>query len=144
MDSAKETPPRITLEQFNRLCAEELPFLRVFGAEVMAIGHGWARARLPASGDMLRPGGTIAGPAQMALADFVMYAAVLGAVGEVPLAVTTQLSINFLHRPKGALVAACRLIKLGKRLAVGEVRLEDETGTLVSHVTATYSIPPER
>jgi uncharacterized protein (TIGR00369 family) len=140
----REPAPRITLEAFRRLCAQELPFLQVFSAEIEAIGHGWARARLPASGQMLRPGGTIAGPAQMALADFVMYAAVLGAVGEVPLAVTTQLSINFLHRPKGALVAECRLIKLGKRLAVGEVRLEDETGTLVSHVTATYSIPPER
>jgi uncharacterized protein (TIGR00369 family) len=139
-----EPVPRISREAFARLCAEELPFLRAFGFEVEAIGHGWSRARMPDTGLMLRPGGTISGPAQMALADFVMYAAVLGAVGEVPLAVTTQLSINFLQRPKGELTAECRLLKLGKRLAVGEVSLTDATGTLVSHVTATYSIPPER
>lgn len=139
-----EPAPRITLEAFERLCAEELPFLRVFGAKADAIGHGWARGHLPASGQMLRPGGTIAGPAQMALADFLMYAAVLGAIGEVKLAVTTQLSINFLQRPTGELSAECRLLKIGKRLAVGEVSLFDATGTLVSHVTATYSIPPER
>lgn len=143
MDKA-EPSPRITLEAFARLCDAELPFLRVFGFEMEAIGHGWARAHMPDTGLMLRPGGTISGPAQMALADFVMYAAVLGAIGEVPLAVTTQLSINFLQRPTGQLTAECRLLKLGKRLAVGEVSLLDATGSLVSHVTATYSIPPER
>ena len=139
-----ERAPRITLEAFARLCAEELPFLRAFGFVVDEIGHGTARAHMPDTGTMLRPGGTISGPAQMALADFVMYAAVLGAVGEVPLAVTTQLSIIFLQRPTGQLTAECRLLKVGKRLAVGEVSLLDETGSLVSHVTATYSIPPER
>jgi len=142
--SKRELAPRITREAFARLCAEELPFLKAFGFVVEEIGHGWSKARMPDTGQMLRPGGTISGPAQMALADFVMYAAVLGAVGEVPLAVTTQLSINFLQRPKGELSADCHLLKLGKRLAVGEVSLRDETGTLVSHVTATYSIPPER
>jgi uncharacterized protein (TIGR00369 family) len=139
-----EPAPRITLEAFARLCEAELPFLRAFGFVVEAIGHGTARAHMPDTGAMLRPGGTISGPAQMALADFVMYAAVLGAVGDVPLAVTTQLSINFLQRPKGELTADCRLLKLGKRLAVGEVSLFDATGALVSHVTATYSIPPDR
>jgi uncharacterized protein (TIGR00369 family) len=137
-------PPRITREAFARLCEAELPFLRAFGFVVEEIGYGWSKARMPDTGLMLRPGGTISGPAQMALADFVMYAAVLGAVGEMPLAVTTQLSINFLQRPKGELTADCRLLKLGKRLAVGEVSLTDTTGALVSHVTATYSIPPER
>ena len=73
-----------------------------------------------------------------------MYAAVLGAIGKVPLAVTTNLSINFLSKPQpGAIRADCRLIKLGKRLAVGEVFLHSAAqDDPVSHVTATYSIPP--
>ena len=38
------------------------------------------------------------------------------------LAVTTNLNINFLRRPQARdLLGECQLIKLGKRLAVGEV-----------------------
>ncbi len=62
-------------------------------------------------------------PTMMSLADFAMYVAVLSAVGWVPLAVTTNLTINFLKKPAPRdLIAEARLIKLGKRLAVGRGR----------------------
>ena len=79
----------------------------------------------------------------MALADFAMYVAVLSAIGWVPLAVTTNLTINFLSKPAPRdLIAEARLIKLGKRLAVGEVDIRsDGEDDLVAHVTSTYSIP---
>ena len=82
----------------------------------------------------------------MALADFTMYLAVLSAIGWVPLAVTTNLSINFLKKPGARdLLAEARLFKLGKRLAVGEVDLRsDGDDDLVAHVTSTYSIPVDR
>ena len=84
----------------------------------------------------------------MSLADYGMYVAVLSAIGPVEMAVTTNLTCNFLRRPKpGAVIAHCRLIKLGRRLAYGEVSLYsegDEDAGPVAHVTATYSIPPER
>jgi acyl-coenzyme A thioesterase PaaI-like protein len=72
-----------------------------------------------------------------------MYAALLASIGWVPLAVTTSLNINFLRKPSlGALIAECRLLKLGKRLAVGEVVLcSDGSNEPVAHVTSTYSIP---
>jgi uncharacterized protein (TIGR00369 family) len=135
---------KISVEAFHRLCSEEAPFIKVYGFETLEIGFGTARVRMPASADHIRPGGTISGPAQMALADFTMYAALLGAVGKVPLAVTTNLTINFLNKPlPGALHADGKLIKLGRRLAVGEVKLySDGQATPVSHVTTTYSIPP--
>jgi acyl-coenzyme A thioesterase PaaI-like protein len=79
----------------------------------------------------------------MALADVAMYVAVLSAIGWVPLAVTTNLTINFLRKPAPRdLLAEARLIKLGKRLAVGEVGIRsDGHDDLVAHVTSTYSIP---
>lgn len=143
MDQANPSP-QITIEAFTRLLAESAPFQRVYGFVTEDIGYGTARARLPAHDDHMRPGGTLSGPAQMALADFTMYAAVLGAIGPVPLAVTTSFNINFLHRPlPGDLVASCRLIKLGKRLAVGDIMIYSEgLEAPVSHATATYSIPP--
>src|SRR6266436_7620649 len=74
--------------------------------------------------DSIRPGGTISGPTMMALADFAMYVAVLGAIGPVPLAVTINLNINFLRKPSARdLTAEARLLKLGKRLATGEVAI---------------------
>jgi acyl-coenzyme A thioesterase PaaI-like protein len=95
----------------------------------------------------LRPGGTVAGPVLMAVADVALYVAILGEIGIVPLAVTTNLSINFLRKPAGdrAIVGECKLIKLGRTLAVGEVSLYSEgLDDPVAHVVGTYAIPRER
>ena len=93
--------------------------------------------------DFLRPGGTISGPTMMELADFAMYVAVFSAVGAQPLAVTTNLNINFLRKPAQAdLLAEAKLLKVGKRLAVGAVAIYSEgSDEPVAHVTSTYSIP---
>jgi uncharacterized protein (TIGR00369 family) len=93
---------------------------------------------------MLRPGGTVSGPTLMALADFAMYVVLLSAIGPIGLAVTTNLNINFLRRPEPRdMIAEARLLKLGKRLAVGEIALHSDGETeLAAHATATYSIPP--
>ena len=79
-----------------------------------------------------------------ALADVAAYCTVLAAIGPVALAVTTNLNINFLRRPEpGPLSCTCRLLKLGKRLAVVEASIfSGEDIELVAHATATYSIPP--
>jgi uncharacterized protein (TIGR00369 family) len=105
------------------------------------------RVRQRYSDSMLRPGGTISGPTLMALADCAMYVVLLSAIGPVGLAVTTNLNINFLR--KGAaeqdVVAEARLLKLGKRLAVGEVTLfSGDSPDPIAHVTATYSIPDKQ
>jgi len=96
------------------------------------------------SDQMLRPGGKISGPTLMALADFAMYVVLLSAIGPVGLAVTTNLSINFLRKgqPGQDVLAAARLLKLGKRLAVGEINLLSGTSPdPIAHAISTYSIP---
>ena len=93
---------------------------------------------------MLRPGGTVSGPTLMALADFAMYVVLLSAIGPIGLAVTTNLNINFLRKgqPGQDVLAEARLLRLGKRLAVGEVNLLSGTSPdPIAHVTSTYSIP---
>ena len=100
--------------------------------------------RLNANDRHLRPGGTVSGPAMMALADLAAYVAILAHIGPVALAVTTNLNINFLKKPSpGDLLGTCRLLKLGKRLAVVECSITAEgSDEIVAHATATYSIPP--
>jgi len=93
---------------------------------------------------MLRPGGTVSGPTLMALGDFAMYVVLLSAIGPVGLAVTTNLNINFLRKGQAGqdVFAEARILKLGKRLAVGEVTLlSGDSPDPIAHVTATYSIP---
>lgn len=94
----------------------------------------------------LRPGGTVSGPTLMALADTAVYLAVLAMIGPVALAVTTSLNINFLRKPSpGAIRVEASLLKVGRRLAVGEVSLYGEgVAEPVAHATVTYSIPTER
>jgi uncharacterized protein (TIGR00369 family) len=129
----------------------EREFPQVFGDgrlyHVEAVGHRFARMRCRFDPAHLRPGGTISGPTMMTLADTGLYVAILASIGPVALAVTTNLNVNFLKKPAPRdLIAECRLIKLGKRLAVGEVAIwsDGEADDLVAHATGTYSIPPER
>jgi len=142
------TAPKLTREQLVELLAAEFPeaMHAVGDYEIEEVWHGGCRVRRRYHERSLRPGGTVSGPVMMALADFTMYLAVLSAIGWVPLAVTTNLSINFLKKPGARdLLAEARLFKLGKRLAVGEVKLRsDGDDDLVAHVTSTYSIPADR
>ncbi len=134
----------ITVEDFNALIREELPFAWEQGFRVERLVAGEATVRLPVDQAHLRPGGTVSGPAMMGLADYTMYALVLSRIGRVKMAVTTNLNANFLRLPAPRdLIAEGRLLKLGKRLAYGEVTIfsqgEDDP---VCHVTSTYSLPP--
>jgi uncharacterized protein (TIGR00369 family) len=141
----KIPPPALTVAELEAFLRAEFP--QVFNADsgvaIEDAWHGGARVRQAWREAFIRPGGTISGPTLMALADFAMYVAVLAAIGPVGLAVTTSLTINFLRRPGRAdLLAEAKLMKLGKRLAVGEVTLTSAgSDDVVAHVTATYSIP---
>ena len=138
----------LTLEAMDAYLDEVFPEVHHGGRALFLedVGYGTCRVRMAYHPKNLRPGGTISGPAMMTLADFALYVAVLSVVGKVPLAVTTNLSINFLRKPEmGDLVSETRLLKAGKRLCVGEVTIFSEgVEEPVAHVTGTYSVPPER
>ena len=114
---------------------------------VQAVGDRSATLMQPVGQAHLRPGGTVSGPVMMGLADVAVYVAILGEIGIVPLTVTTSLSINFLRKPVAErnLVAVCKLLKLGKTLAVGDVHIYSEgSPDVVAHAVATYAIPPKQ
>ncbi|MFO1127841.1 MAG: PaaI family thioesterase [Rhodospirillales bacterium] len=136
--------PKIGVEEFDAIIREDLTWAYDIGMRTDAIGHGRAVLRLPFRTSSLRPGGVVAGPSIMALADACMYAVVLSAIGMVKLAVTTSFNINFLHGARPVdLLAEGALLRLGKRLAVMEVRVHsDGHAEPVAHATGTYSIPP--
>ena len=136
----------LSAEELERRLTEEFPeaFNQKSGLAILDVWYCGARVRRNPHRYATRPGGTISGPTIMALADVSLYVAILASIGWVPLAVTTNLNINFLKKPApGPLIGESRLLKLGKRLVVGEVAIRpDGEEDLVAHATATYSIPP--
>jgi uncharacterized protein (TIGR00369 family) len=132
-------------DEIAKLLHEVFPqrFYPGCGLTIERVEYADVRVRRHFQEGSIRPGGTISGPTMMELADFAMYVAVFSAIGPQPLAVTTNLNINFLRKPgKGDLTADARLMKVGKRLVVGEVTIcSAGASEPVAHVTSTYSIP---
>lgn len=141
-------PPRMSAEDLEDFLAREFPQAQGIlpGHRVERVEAEGVTMRVPFAAGSLRPGGTISGPTMFALADLALYAAVLAAIGPVALAVTTGMTINFMRKPGAAdLVARCRLLKLGRQLAVGDVEIRSEGHPdIVAHAVGTYAIPPKR
>lgn len=103
--------------------------------------------RLHVSDAHLRPGGTVSGPTMFGLADVAFYLALLSRIGPVALAVTTNVSIDFLRKPMADadLLGEARILKLGRQLAVGDVMIYSEgQDAPVARASLTYSIPPQK
>ena len=131
----------VTRDEMAEFLRREFPQTRVtverIDADEIVVAHEVGAAEL-------RPGGTVSGPVMMTVADVALYVAILARIGLVPLTVTTSLSINFLRKPRAdrRILGRCRLMKLGKRLAVGEVWIHSEgEPDAVAHATGTYAIP---
>ena len=139
---------RMSVAEIDAYLDEVFPQLHHGGRTyvVEAVGPMTARMRCDYHERHLRPGGTLSGPTMMTLADVALYVAILAQIGPVALAVTTSLNVNFLRKPgQAALIGEARLLKLGKRLAVGEVAIYSQgEAEMVCHATGTYSIPAER
>ena len=134
--------PVMTADELNDF------FLAAFeGSErsyrIERVEPGRVLARVPVANLMLRPGGTVSGPTQMGLADGAAYALILAHIGPVALAVTSSLNIAFLRKPQPAdLVADATFLKLGRKLAVVDVRLRSEgSDDPIAQATVTYAIP---
>ncbi|MDA1100862.1 MAG: PaaI family thioesterase [Proteobacteria bacterium] len=139
--------PKMTVAQLQAFLAESFPQMDDLNLRIEEVRPRYLRARAATSEKNLRPGGTIAGPTMVAMADVVVYLAILATLGHGEQAVTTNLNINFMRRPEPAdLIAEARLLKLGRRLAVGDVMIYSDDGSdaadhPVAHATLTYAIP---
>ncbi len=145
--SATPFPPGVlTAAAIDRLLEVHFPQIHLGGRIFFIEGAGVKRARMrmAAHEKNLRPGNTLSGPSMFQLADVALYVAILATVGEGALqAVTTNLNINFLSRPSpGDLIAEATLVKVGKRLVVGEIEMFSANGeAMVAHAIATYAMP---
>lgn len=145
--AAKDAPEPewIDAAEFTRRMHELVPLTGQIGIVTEAMGRdGAARARLPYDSNFDRPGGSISGPAVMALADVAMFAGVNGRLGWTPMAMTANQNTTFLKPPKPeALAAVATPLRFGRRLVVYSVSIfsESDMETPVAHVTGSYALP---
>lgn len=140
-------PTSVLLMDCNELTEFLAEVYPQFHGQVTEVTLDYALLRQPIDISHLRPGGTVSGPTMMALADVALYVAILSRIGPEALTVTTDFTCHFLNKPvaNAALLAKATLLKLGKRLVIGEVELYSEGQDIpVAHVVGTYSVPPRR
>ncbi|KER98780.1 PaaI family thioesterase [Ectopseudomonas mendocina] len=134
----------MTALEVQTLIRGGLPMAEDIDLRIDRLDEEGVLARVPFQAKLVRPGGTLSGPTIMALGDAAMYAVVLGRLGRVEMAVTSNLNINFLVKPKPVdLLAEARILRLSRRQAVCEVSLYSlgNENELVAHVTGTYALP---
>ncbi len=144
MTSSDSTDAKIYADEFLDIARDGVPLIGQLGLAIESFEAGLVKIRLPYSDLIRRPGGTISGPALMGLADVTLYGVVMSLIGRADLAVTTDLTFHFLSKPKPVdLIADGRILKLGRRLAVGEVMIYSAGKTQpICQATGSYAIPP--
>jgi uncharacterized protein (TIGR00369 family) len=138
----------LTRAELSRFLESEVPFVSALGIECEEVRPGYAVARWKQDPRWLRPGGYLFGGGLMSLADAALYMAILGQIGLKAMAVTSELKMNFLRPAVGGdVLATARILKLGRRIAYGEVHVHMANGgeRLIAHATCSYALPePER
>ena len=138
----------LTRAELSRFLESEVPFVKALGIECEEVRPGYAVARWKQDPRWLRPGGYLFGGGLMSLADAALYMAILGQIGLKAMAVTSELKMNFLRPAVGGdVLATARILKLGRRIAYGEVHVHMANGgeRLIAHATCSYALPgPER
>jgi uncharacterized protein (TIGR00369 family) len=146
MSIPRSTAALLDAQRLQELIDARFPQIRAGGRNfiVEEVAARRVCVRMVADPVNTRPGGTISGPAMFTLADFSVYVAIIATLGEAGFeAVTSSLNINFLAKPEANdMTAVVQLIRLGRRLAVGEVELYSDGGSeMVAHAVATYALP---
>lgn len=135
----------IDAAEFTRRMHQLVPLsgeIGVIATEMNADGS--ARVILPFTPSFARPGGSISGPALMAMADVAMFAGINGKLGWTPMAMTSNQNTTFLKPPKlEGLAAIAEPLRFGRRLVVYTVTIFNEStpDVVVAHVTGSYALP---
>ena len=119
---------------------DESPFGPWWGLVVETAGEGFAGVRLPYRPELQRLGGVLHGGCAPVVADVAVWVAIIASVERGEQAVTTHLATEYLAPARGDIVATARLLKVGRRLAVGTAETRTLDGTLVAAHTITYAL----
>ena len=128
-----------------RQIAAEMPFYRSLGIHLTNLGRGSAEIKIRVVKRLTQRAGVAHGGVSAALVDSAVGLALCTIIDRGSAIRTISLQVNFLAPAKpGSLTARGAIVHSGKQTAVGECRVTDEDGKLVSNGTATYMILQKR
>lgn len=128
------------LEREIRQRFERIEFAHHIGLKIEKLGQGECVLSLEGRGELLNSFGTIQGGALVTAADIAVALALRMDLSYDADITTTNLSVNYLAPAKGRIEARARMVRTGRKLAVGEVDLVDSEGVLVARCIVTYMI----
>lgn len=133
---------KMTIADIERLMDQHFPESKRLWS-ITDLVENQVTLRMAFRSDLVRAGGTISGPAMMALADTAAYFVTLAHAGPFPHMATANLDIHFLTRPKPVdVIATAKLLRLGRRLSVSTVEIRSAgADDVVAHATVTYALP---
>jgi acyl-CoA thioesterase len=109
------------------------------GVKIGALARGYAELKLALRPEFLQYQEVAHGGVLAALADTAVAVALMSQVGLAMNFTTVDLHMFYFAPARGATVSArARIVKPGRRINVGEVDIEDETGKLVAKSVVTY------
>jgi acyl-CoA thioesterase len=142
------TPDRYSREGILAF-AEQFPFFRLLGLQVLDIAPGWSKTRLEHRPDLVQPAGILHGGVIASLVDTGIAHALLmtelfqelreqrGAL------VSVDLRVKFLRPVSGAAVfCEATVVRLGRHIVHAEAVVTDENGKEVARGDAIYMAVP--
>ena len=139
MSATRETPAELQ----TRVNAS--PFYRLLGFEVVEVGEGMARIRMPFQEDLLQFQGAVHGGAIFSIADAAVAVALLTLAEPGEEAVTIEGKLNSLAKvTEGELVAVGRVVHHGRSVALGDTEVFRSDGKLCAKGLMTYTLIHKR
>ena len=125
------------LQRLRKRLADS-PALAWLSPSLEELGLDFCVLRLPYREEITNGSGTVHGGVLATLADSaVAFALATNFDGKMGFA-TADLTIHFLRRARGEVLARARILKKGQRVNVGEVQIVDGAGREVARVLATF------
>jgi len=119
------------------------PWVRALDLRVIEAGPGEVVLALPVTPVHVHEGGVLCGQTLMAACDTAMVLAIITRLGGFKPMTTVQLQTSFL-RPipgdSGFARVTATVLRMGKKLVFGEVRVFGADEKLAAHATTTYSL----
>ena len=140
---AKPAQTLLTLDEARRILGEmTAPCVRDLGITVDAVAANRVRLRMRNGDHVRHAGGVVCGQALMSLADTAMVVALSAALGRFQPMTTVTQTTHFLRSIReNDIVAECRILRMGRNLAFGDVMIYAEGGIDPAvQVTSTYAL----
>jgi len=129
------------IQELPRRLAENTPYYKHLGIEVVEASNGYAKLRLAFKGYLTHPFGYLHGGAIASLADSAGVNAVMTILDDDEQPLTLEMKINYLLPVKDVVVfGESRVIHRGRKFAVADVDVKSDDGQLVAKAIVTCAI----